>query len=102
MSEDNWEALLEDEKDIVVKKEGENFEAEVIVDNEKPAPKPVPKDNEADKKAPKDKKKKPVTTTVTNEPARPLNNKEKEELERYINKTDQSQPAERYRIDVRS
>ena len=84
---DDWEALLEDEKDIVVKKEGETFEAEEIVNTEPVQPKPVKQEPKDESKAPKDKKKKQATTTTTNEPAKPMTDKEKEELERLVKKT---------------
>ena len=84
---DDWEALLEDENEIVIKKEGETFEAEVIVKPEIPQPKPAKKETQDESKAPKDKKKKAPATTALNEPAKPLSNKEKEELERLFHKT---------------
>lgn len=81
MSED-WEALLEDDTDIVVKKEGETFAAEEIVKTEPAPPKPAKQEGKVEAKPAKDKKKKAATTTVANDPSRPITDKEKEQLER--------------------
>ena len=81
---DDWEALLDEEKDIVVKKEGETFEAEEIVKAEPAQPKPSKQEPKAESKPSKDKKKAQPQTSTNNEPARPLTDKEKEELERLF------------------
>lgn len=99
-NDDNWEDLLEDEKDIVVKKEGEAFEAEEIVQIEKPVPKPAPKDANAEPKAPKDKKKPATTSAVVGDPNKPMTNKEKEELEKQIRVNQQKDIASMFGADI--
>ena len=98
--DDNWENLLEDEKEIVVKKEGETFEVEEIVQVEKPIPKPAPKDQKNEPKAPKDKKKAATTTAVERDPSKPLTDKEKEELERQIRVNQQKDIASMFGADI--
>ena len=83
---DDWEALLEDENDIVVKKEGETFEAEEIIQDEPVQPKKPKQEPVNESKAPKKNKKKAVTTSAKTEPEKQLTDKEKEELERLVNK----------------
>lgn len=99
MSDDDWEKMLDDEKEIEIKKEGEHFAAEEIVQTEKPAPKPASKDTKAEPKASREKKK-PATTTAPEQPARAMTAKEKEEMERQIRINQQKDIASMFGADI--
>ena len=95
----DWEDMLDNDEEIEVKKEGEDFAVEEIIEAPKKPEKPVSKPQNKPKKE-KTVVKKKGKETIDSEPARELTATEKEELERKIKLEAQKDIANMFGADI--
>lgn len=100
---DNWEDMLADDNEIEVKKEGENFDDEVVEEIKEKVvekKKPVPQVQKLSKKPGKKRKKGKRVNLDFDEPPKELSTNEKEALETQIKKNQEKEIATMFGINL--